>query len=203
MNSILKYPTAGIILAAGMSRRFGRPKQLAEMDGAPLIHWVLNNSLDSDLDIVVLVLGHSMDEIINSCREFQDNKKLKIVSNRSYSDGMATSLHSGLESVKKEYPSVMFLLADQPFINAKIINHLLHNFWSSDKDICVPIYKENRMNPVIFSSKYYDDIMEVEGDKGARDIIDKNPGQVYYVEFKKDDYFIDIDIINDLNDAEK
>ncbi len=203
MNSTLKYPTAGIILAAGLSHRFGRPKQLAEIDGVPLIHRVLNNSLESDLDIIVLVLGHAMDEILNSCREFIDNKKLKIVSNKNYPDGMATSLHAGLANINEKYPSVMFLLADQPFISSKIINNLLHNFWSSDKDICVPVHNGNRMNPVIFSSKYYDEIIEVKGDKGARDIIKKNPGQVYSVDFENDEYFIDIDTINDLNDLVK
>ncbi len=203
MNTRLKYPTAGIILAAGMSRRFGKPKQLAEIDNMPLIHWVLKNSLNSKLDAITLVLGSAEEKILKTCKAFQNHPKLQIIRNKNYREGMSTSLRAGLLNLKEEFPSAMFLLADQPYVNELIINTLLDRFRNSDKDICVPLYKGRQANPVVFSKKFYAQIMTIKGDIGAREIIRNNTNDTRYVEFEKYNYFIDIDNKVDLEQCKK
>jgi len=87
----------------------------------------------------------------------------------------------------------MFLLADQPLVDAATINCLLDKFWSADKDICVPTFHGKRGNPSIFSQKFYKHIMEIKGDIGARQIIKAHPERVLEIEIKNPLFFLDVD----------
>jgi molybdenum cofactor cytidylyltransferase len=87
----------------------------------------------------------------------------------------------------------MFLLGDQPMLDSKTIDHMLDKFWHSDKDICVPVCNGKQRNPVIFNRVFFDQLMGLEGDIGARDIIRANPDRVLCVEMNNPLCFVDID----------
>ncbi len=195
---MIKFPTAGIILAAGMSTRFGMPKQLAKIDKRPLIQVVLDHCLDSKLDRIVLVLGHIKEKVIATLGEMKHHSKLDIIYNKNYQHGMATSLHEGLRAVKKDFPSVMFILGDQPMVDSTMINKLLEYFRNSNKDICAPVNAGQQVNPTLFSNNFYTQIMEIKGDIGARDIIKNNLKQVDFVTFENSELFHDIDKKEDI-----
>jgi len=192
-----KQPTAGIILAAGISRRLGQPKQLLRFQGKFLLENILENALASRLDTVVLVLGHQAQKIVKVLGAKLDRPRLKVIVNRQYREGMSSSLRAGLREVM-EFPSVMFLLGDQPWINNQLINLLLDRFRKSEKDICVPVHQDRRGNPVIFSRRFYDTLMKIEGDIGAREVIASNPRDLLEVEVSDPDVFSDIDTVSDL-----
>jgi molybdenum cofactor cytidylyltransferase len=92
----------------------------------------------------------------------------------------------------------MFLLGDQPLLNSNTIDHMLDRFRYSGKDICVPVYKGKRRNPTIFNRVLYDQLMAIEGDIGARDIIRANPERVLDIEMDDPLCFFDIDSPKDL-----
>jgi molybdenum cofactor cytidylyltransferase len=100
--------------------------------------------------------------------------------------------------VQKTFPSVMFLLGDQPMVDSRMINHLLDRFWKSDRDICVPTFQGKRGNPAIFSRNLYNQLLGIKGDVGARNIIKEHPEHVLYVEIDNPLYFCDIDTEEDL-----
>jgi len=191
-------PTAGIVLAAGMSTRLGRPKQLVEVGGKTLLARVVAAALESELSEVVLVLGHEAGKVQAALGSLGCHEQLRIVVNERYEDGMAGSLQAGLMPVKEHYPAVMFLLGDQPLIDAGAINFLLSHFWSSDKDICVPVQGKRRGNPTCFSCRCYDQILGTRGDTGAREIIRRNPDDVLLVEIGNPSFFLDVDCAEDL-----
>jgi molybdenum cofactor cytidylyltransferase len=193
-----KRPTAGIILAAGMSTRFGRLKQTLEIEGSTILFRVIDAVIKSDIDKVVLVLGYQEDAIKAVLGDILLNPKLKIVINPRYQEGMSTSLQCGLTEIRDEFPSIMVLMGDQPLLSHKVINILLNSFRSSDKNICVPVYKGTRGLPVCFTRMFFNDILEVTGDMGARDIIRNNPMDVLTVEIEDSNFFIDIDEEADL-----
>ena len=192
-----RRPTAGIILAAGRSVRFGRPKQTAELTGRPLLKWVLEAALQSELSHVFLVLGHAAEEIGQALGETAKHPKISQIFNPDYARGMSTSLICGMDRAKSN-PSVMILLGDQPNVTTGLIDRLLEKFWNSEKDICIPAYRDRPGNPVLFSRRTYAELMAVEGDQGARNVVAADPGRVLTVPLDSDEAFRDIDTPADL-----
>jgi molybdenum cofactor cytidylyltransferase len=194
-----KKPTAGILLAAGMSKRFGTPKQLLKLGGKTLIERILEAALSSRLDRIFLVLGHHSETILEQIADCQADPRLTLGINSAYRSGMSSSLRLGLEMARADFPSVMFLLADQPLVDAAMIDRLLERFWSSDKDICVPVCGGRRRNPTLFSSRFYSRILKIKGDTGAREIIRAHSESVQTVQMEDALCFIDIDTPADLD----
>ncbi|CAB1083094.1 Molybdenum cofactor cytidylyltransferase (EC [Olavius algarvensis Delta 1 endosymbiont] len=190
--------TAGVILAAGMSRRFGHPKQLIKLQDKHLLEWVLEAALASCLAKIVLVLGHAHEQIRLALDTAIERPRLQIVINRRYSEGQSRSLQAGLKTVHKSFDSVMFLLGDQPRLKPGTIDLLLAHFWNSNKNICVPVQAGVRGNPTLFSRRMYGELMAIRGDIGARRVIAENPDQVLAVETGDPTEFIDIDSPADL-----
>jgi molybdenum cofactor cytidylyltransferase len=196
-------PTAGIILAAGASTRFGEPKQLLRLKDRCLIEWVLDAALDSKLSKIILVLGYAQQKIQQALGEKLRHAKLLIEINPHYQKGQSHSLQVGLSAIINTFPAAMFLLADQPLVDAATINFLLEKFWSADKDICVPTFHGKRGNPSIFSRKFYKKIMEIKGDIGARQIIKTHRERVLEIEVKNPLFFLDVDTPEDFEKIKK
>ena len=182
-----------------MSKRFGSPKLLVKIKGRTLIERIVDASLESKLEHIVLVLGHAYAQTIQVLAHRREDPRLQIVENADYRNGMSRSLHLGLKSVQGHYPSVMFLLADQPMLGSEMIDRLLETFWASDKDICVPVCERQKGNPTLFSSRFYKQILKVTGDKGAREIIRNNPDSICQVAVDDPSLFFDIDTPSDLD----
>jgi molybdenum cofactor cytidylyltransferase len=199
---VCRKPTAGIVLAAGLSSRFGRPKQLLELGGKPLLQWTLDACLDSKIDCIYLVLGYKSQEIMETLSKKIRHPHLKVIVNRNYRKGQSTSLQAGVAEVSDAFPSAMFILGDQPLIDVASINLLLEKYWASEKNICVPLFQKKRGNPTIFSRKFYDEIISIKGDIGARRIIEENPDQVLGIEVKRSSFFHDINTQKDLEKAQ-
>ena len=199
---MLNSPTAGIILAAGMSVRYGRPKQLLKLKDKFLIEWVLSAALASRLQTVVLVLGHEYQEILKALGPGASHPRVQVVINHRYFEGQSRSLQAGLIKVQHAFSSVMFLLGDQPMLEPKTINRMLSSFWESDKDICVAVCKGKRGNPTIFNRKMYDQLLAIQGDIGAREIIRANPARILNVEVDEPLSFFDIDSEKDFKDIQ-
>ncbi len=198
-----KNQTAGVILAAGMSQRFGRPKQLLKLKNKHLIEWVLDAALASRLAKVVLILGHEQPKIIQALGPKSNHSRLQIVTNLRYREGQSTSLQAGLLEIQSRISSVMFLLGDQPLLKTATIDHMLDRFWHSARDICVPIWQGKRGNPTIFSRAMYCNLMAIEGDIGARQVIRANRERALSIELDDPLCFLDIDSPKDYEDIQK
>jgi molybdenum cofactor cytidylyltransferase len=196
-------PTAGIILAAGESSRFGQPKQLVELHGRMLVAWVLDAALASHLETVVLVLGRDHQKISDALGRRMCHPKIELVFNPRYHEGQSTSLTAGLFRVHDRFPAVMFLLGDQPLVDAPTINRLLKKFRHSDKTICVPVHRGQRGNPALFSRSHYEELARLSGDKGARDIIAARPGQILEVPIADPSLFLDVDTQADVENVSR
>jgi len=189
----MKTPTAGILLAAGESKRFGASKQLIRIEGRFLIERVLAAALESNLDRVLLVLGCEHERIRSRLGAWAGHSKFDLLVNPDYRGGLSTSLKSAVARIQGEFPAAMFLLGDQPLVDADLIDLLLARFAESEKPICVPTHRGVRGNPVLFASDFYPAILSLTGDRGARDLIAAHPDRVLAVEIPDPHVFLDID----------
>ncbi len=194
---MLKNPTAGIILAAGESKRFGTCKQLLQLKGKPLCEWVLDAALGSRLDRVVMVTGRDHDRIIAELGEKTGRSRLEVIYNPAFRNGLSTSLKAGLLRVHTSHASVMFLLADQPLVDPATLNLLLERFYRSAHSICIPTHKGRPGNPALFSCGLYPELLQITGDRGGRTVVAAHPDQLLTVEIGRADFFLDVDAPQD------
>lgn len=198
--SALTPRVAGIVLAAGMSTRFGANKLLAPLRGKPLVRLVAEAALASQLDPVVAVLGHQSERLRAALGELVDHDRLAIAVNPAYGDGQSGSVVAGLKAVQDDCAGAMFLMGDQPLLDAAIVDQLIAAYRRSGKEICYPSVAGKRRNPVIFGARFFPAILALTGDTGARALIDANPEAAIAVEFNRPTAFRDVDRDRDLDD---
>jgi molybdenum cofactor cytidylyltransferase len=195
--------TAGLILAGGQSSRFGGLKQLAPVAGQPLLERVVRAALASALARTILVLGFSAGEISRQLGDALSHPALSVVTNTDWRAGMATSVRAGMARIDQSFDSVMIILGDFPLLNARIIDQVLQAYRESGKGICLPVRGERWGHPICISSRYFDSLLQVEGDQGAREIIKKNWQQVYQFHIPENGCFVDIDTELDMERFQK
>ena len=173
---------AGLILAAGASTRMGRTKQLLRFNGVTLLDRILNEALYSELDEIFLILGYQASEIKRALGQTLTHKKLQVIENRNYAQGISSSITAGLSAIEANYDHMMILLADLPHINSRLINLLLNGYLESGLSIGAIQVKSKRSHPVIFGKALYDELYKLRGDVGAKAIFDKFGDRVCLVE---------------------
>jgi molybdenum cofactor cytidylyltransferase len=160
---------AAVVLSAGRSTRMGGPnKLLAEIGGRPLIRIAVEEALSSRADPVIVVVGHQRQEIENVLAGLP----ARIVHNTNFVDGLGTSLKAGIAAVPADADGAVICLGDMPQVDASLIDRLIGAF---DPDrgalVIVPTFEGKRGNPVLWSRRFFPDLMAIEGDIGARHLI--------------------------------
>lgn len=164
---------AVVILAAGKSSRMGEGgahKLLAEFDGEPLVRRAAKTALATNAAPVVVVTGHRQSEIVAALSGLD----VTAVENPDYASGMASSLVSGFSAAPaRSADGVLVMLADMPGVTTGDLNLLIAAFRSaSGRAIVRAVSLGKRGNPVILPRLLGDAVMRLEGDVGARHIIE-------------------------------
>lgn len=183
---------SGILLAAGLSSRMGQKnKLLLPFKGHSLFVNVLNALLDSDLDELIVVLGHDYQAMIPHLKD----RRIKIAINEKYKLGQTSSIIAGVQLVDPETDAYMICLSDMPYLKTNHINKLLdyYNAILESKAILRPMKDKIPGNPIIFSKFYYSEIMNCKASNGCRKVVEEN--KEHLVNFNTDSiaYFKDID----------
>jgi molybdenum cofactor cytidylyltransferase len=182
------------LLAGGSSKRMGRSKQLLPLGTEPLLAVALKHAVASRLDPVILVLGHGAEEIRNTIEPLLVHPKIIVVTNPRYKEGMSESIKEGLKAVAP-FPvsGVLILLADQPCVDARVINRMIEAFLCSGKPICQPVYGGMKGNPVLFHRALFPFLFTITGDQGGRELLRGHPEWVHHVFFPDPETGIDLD----------
>ena len=160
---------AAIVLGAGRSSRMGGPnKLLAEINGKPLIRMVVEQALASRARPVLVVTGHQRERVEAAL----SGLPVQFVHNPHFADGLGTSLKAGIAALKPNIDGTIVCLGDMPQVDAALIDRLIGAI-DPDKGalIAVPVIEGKRGNPVVWSRRFFADLMTVEGDIGARYLI--------------------------------
>jgi len=192
-----KSAVAAIVLAAGQSQRFGRPKQLLPVGDKAMIQHVVDVALSSPVEQVIVVLGCRAAEIRASITD----RPVQVVINEKWQSGLSSSVQAGLSAVKPEVGAALFVLADQPGVTPEIIARLVERYRQTRAPVVVPTHRRRRGNPVLFDRSLFAALMEVEGDQGGRELIAQHSDQVEEVEVETGAIFVDIDTADDYRAA--
>ncbi|HEX6144428.1 MAG TPA: molybdopterin-binding/glycosyltransferase family 2 protein [Geminicoccaceae bacterium] len=182
---------AGLVLAAGQSRRMGRDnKLLADLEGKPMIAHVVDALLASRASPVILVTGHEADRV----RAALGERKVEVVHNPAYALGLSTSLRAGLAALPEDAEGVLIALADMPRLTAAALDRLIAAFNPLEgRGIVVPTVRGKRGNPVIFATRYAEAMAQVAGDVGARHLLGEHADDVVEIEMDDDAALLDVD----------
>jgi molybdenum cofactor cytidylyltransferase len=170
---------AGIVLAAGLSRRMGRAKLLLPLQGRPVIRLAVEGVLASGVGHVVVVTGAEHRELMEALAGLP----VVFVDNPYPEAGQASSIRIGIRALPRDTEAALIALGDQPSVPPRVIAELLAVFRRTGKAIVAPRYLDGRGNPVLFSRETFAELLEVSGDQGARSVVDRNPGRVALVDF--------------------
>ncbi len=175
-------PHVGIIvLAAGSSSRLGRPKQLLRVSGRPLLERTLDIVGPTDLYPRVLVLGAVADEIEAEV----DTDTFSVVRNPDYETGQASSLRVGLAALPDDIDGAIVLLGDQPLVQPWLLDALVEKF-EPDTHVAVrPRYSDGPGNPVLLSRSIFPELMHLEGDVGARDVLRRHRDAILDIDWSR------------------
>jgi molybdenum cofactor cytidylyltransferase len=160
----IQAQTAGVILAAGGSERYGKPKQLLDWGGKPFTVNVVQAAIDAGLNPIYVVTGSDPDKVAYALRYFA----VRFVYNDRWEEGQSTSMKAGLNALSERCDSVVFLLSDQPQISPLIIRQLVEARSSHRSAIIAPMADGRRGNPVLFGREVFDHLEAVSGDQGGR-----------------------------------
>lgn len=179
----------GVVLGAGRATRMGGSKLLRPVGGQPMVARVVDAALASGLAETVVVVGHEADEV----RDVLRGRAVRVVLNPDFADGMSTSMRAGLRAVGPGCDAVMFVLADQPFVTAALLDLLIGEYAASGKAVVRPEVRGRPAHPVVVGAALFPELLAESGDRGGRRVIERHAADLRLVAVEDARLCIDID----------
>jgi molybdenum cofactor cytidylyltransferase len=188
-RSVPRGSVVGVVLAAGMATRMGGSKVERPVGGRPMVERVVDEALASRLDDVLVVVGHKADAVKGILR----GRPVRIVENAAFAEGLSTSVHAALRHLGPDCGAALFLLADQPFVSAALIDRLLEEHAATGKPIVRPEVEGRPGNPVLFSARLFPELLRETGDRGGREVVVRHADEVHLVTVDDPRLCLDVD----------
>lgn len=179
----------GILLAAGRSTRMGQPKLLLPWGDIQLVRHVAQIALRSTLAHVVVVTGHRAEHV----QAALDGLPVTLVHNAAFLDGQSTSVRAGVAALGDDAQAAMILLADQPLLQPSTIDALIATYHERHARIVAPQYRGQRGNPVLFDRALFGELEALQGDQGARPVLQAHAQHLQLVDVADEGVLLDLD----------
>lgn len=185
-----------IILAAGFSRRMGMDKLSLDLCGRPVLQRCIDQVLESGIERAYVVIRER-----EQANFIVKNPRVHFIINDESASGMASSIRVAVMKMEGNPDAVMIVNGDMPFFGKENYQKLLDLWEQTDDGIACSYYMGDIRNPVVFAKSFFSDLLGIEGDRGAKKIVQKRLPNVKFMEIRDPDYLIDIDTIEDLEYA--
>jgi molybdenum cofactor cytidylyltransferase len=181
---------AGLILAAGESRRMGRDKALLIYHGQSFLKTIIDNLGAAGIEKVTVVLGHHAETIQRAV----NLAPVRVVVNHDYQRGQTSSLQLGLAAAAADSPEAVILcLVDHPAISAEVIGKLKERFESTYRPVLIPTHEGQRGHPVVISQELFSELLALPPEEAANTIIRKYRDATQFVEVADPGILVDVD----------
>jgi molybdenum cofactor cytidylyltransferase len=184
-----------ILLAAGPSSRLGKPKQLVLWNGRSLLEHTVETVLEAGLGPLFVVTGAFAEPVKQVLLKYQ---QVCVVHHPRWENGLGSSISQGVLHIQSlgNWDAVLLLLCDQPYLNADILTQMAAKHQQYPSDIIQCKYEVGQGPPVLFPAEFFEELIALEGQEGARKIIQEHSSRCRWVAFKLG--HIDIDTPEDL-----
>jgi molybdenum cofactor cytidylyltransferase len=163
---------AGLVLAAGGSKRLGRPKQLLPYREGTLLDHVLETARECRFDQMLCVLGGGADDV----RAGVDLSGVEVVENREFGEGCSSSIAAALRAIDPRADVLVLMLGDQPGVTAQAVAALIDG--RGDAPLAACDYSDGRGHPLAFARDLFGDLSNLHGDKGVWKLMDRHSDKV-------------------------
>lgn len=171
-----------IILAAGESKRMGVPKQLLDLNGQSMLKKIVHAALDTDCYPITVVVGAHKKHVVPELQDMPVN----ITDNPHWKSGMAGSIKMGLVGtyiISKEVEAVIITTSDMPHISKDTFNELINAGKEEKSSIVISDYGKGKGVPALIKRELFEEILNLEGDQGARQIFNKHKDKLTTISF--------------------
>jgi molybdenum cofactor cytidylyltransferase len=182
------------ILAAGASRRLGRPKQLLPYHGTTLLRHAAQTALDAGCGPVVVVVGSDSTLMETELRGLA----VTVILNDAWEEGMSSSIHAAVREVQANFPAVsavLLMLCDQPGVSAALLREIVFAYRGGHPIVACE-YAQTIGVPALFGRGFWPGLLALRGDRGAKSVIQANRAVAAVVAFPAGE--LDVDRADDL-----
>jgi molybdenum cofactor cytidylyltransferase len=173
---------AAVILAAGASTRLGQAKQLVSIDGEALLLRTVRVAREAGCSPIVVVTGFDAERM----RTVLEDAAVMVVNNEEWRSGMGSSLRCGvaaLDGLDPRPSDALLLVCDQIALSADVLRELRRVHGRGERPITASRYAGRAGVPAIFPAQYFAELLQVEGDRGARGVLERHADDVALIEF--------------------
>ena len=161
-----------VLLAAGMSSRLGRPKQLLAYQGDYLLNHAIKVTKQVNVAATVVIIGAEAELLLNEIK----NVDVKVVLNQQFKEGISSSIRCGVQYIQdydRNIENIIIMVCDQPYVDGAHILKLIACHEATGAKIVASIYSDRKGVPALFNKQLFPELLTLKGDTGAKELIKK------------------------------
>jgi molybdenum cofactor cytidylyltransferase len=185
---------SAILLAAGQSKRMGRPKMLLPWGNTTVLGKVIETIHNAGVDDILVVTGGAKNEVEKLVASYE----LRTAYNQNYADNeMLASIQLGLQAQKPEAQATLICLGDQPQVEERCVRIVCEKFLANKSSIVVPSYQMRRGHPWLITRDLWEEVLQMRAPESMREFLNKHGKDIFYVEYDSPSILQDLDTPED------